>query len=94
VSLIHYFPQDFENSLACDEHRDSGLLTAIVKTGVPSLQVWDKHHKKYLKIEEMVQDDEMIVFMGEKVPLFCATNVCLILLVVSPKKLLIGLTTP
>lgn len=70
VSMIHYYPQDREGSCVCEEHKDTGLLTAVFKTGVPSLQMWDKHSQKYAKIEELVGDSDLVLFMGEKVPLF------------------------
>lgn len=68
--MIHYFPQSKQCACVCEEHKDTGLLTAVFKTGVPSLQMWDKQKKLYLKIEEMVNDNDLVLFMGEKIPLF------------------------
>jgi isopenicillin N synthase-like dioxygenase len=70
VSMIHYYPQEDVNACVCEEHKDTGLLTAVFKTGVPSLQMWDKASDKYVKIEELAADSELILFMGEKIPLF------------------------
>eukprot|EP01122_Echinamoeba_exundans_P012382 TRINITY_DN5153_c0_g1_i2.p1 TRINITY_DN5153_c0_g1~~TRINITY_DN5153_c0_g1_i2.p1 ORF type:complete len:334 (-),score=58.15 TRINITY_DN5153_c0_g1_i2:21-884(-) len=70
VSMIHYYPQAEKESCVCEEHKDTGLLTAVFKTGVPSLQMWDKASEKYVKIEELANDSELILFMGEKIPLF------------------------
>eukprot|EP01126_Amoeba_proteus_P018043 TRINITY_DN1899_c0_g2_i5.p1 TRINITY_DN1899_c0_g2~~TRINITY_DN1899_c0_g2_i5.p1 ORF type:complete len:143 (-),score=31.38 TRINITY_DN1899_c0_g2_i5:518-946(-) len=69
VSGIHYFPLQISKEV-CDEHTDTGLLTFITKTHQPSLELWDRMVDRYAKIEQMVEEDCVVVFLGEKIPLF------------------------
>jgi len=69
VSAILYHSVD-KFSEVCDEHTDTGVLTFITKTAVPSLEMWDRTLNCYVKVEELAKDGDVIIFMGEKVPLF------------------------
>eukprot|EP01125_Pyxidicula_operculata_P003780 TRINITY_DN1508_c0_g2_i1.p1 TRINITY_DN1508_c0_g2~~TRINITY_DN1508_c0_g2_i1.p1 ORF type:complete len:324 (+),score=35.20 TRINITY_DN1508_c0_g2_i1:44-1015(+) len=56
-------------------HRDTGLLTFGVVTGVPGLQIYphpsSKHNLNYfVPVEELYPLNTILVWMGEKVPLF------------------------
>jgi len=78
ISMIKYYPLD-EPKEVCDEHTDTGILTFITRTHRPGLEMWDKSIQKFIKIEELTKVGDIIVFVGEKVPLFsrslkfCAT---------------------
>jgi len=78
VSMIKYFPLK-EPTEVCSEHTDTGLLTFITRTHKPSLEIWDRSIHKYIKVEELVDVGDIIVFVGEKLPQFsqspfwCAT---------------------
>jgi len=69
VSMIKYFPLQ-EAKEVCSEHTDTGILTFITRTNRPSLEIWDRSIHKYVKIEELVEVGDIVVFVGEKVPLF------------------------
>jgi len=58
----------------CGEHQDTGILTFITRTRIPSLEIWDKQEQKYAKIEELLQEGDVIAFVGEKIPLFSCSN--------------------
>jgi len=69
LSMIKYFPLK-EPTEVCDEHTDTGILTFITRTHRPALEIWDRSEKKYVKIEEILDVGDIVVFVGEKVPLF------------------------
>jgi len=69
VSMIKYFALQ-EAKEVCNEHTDTGILTFITRTNRPSLEIWDRSIHKYVKIEELVEVGDIVVFVGEKVPLF------------------------
>jgi len=77
VSMIHYFAHKFESACVCSEHKDTGLLTFIIRTKFPALEMWDKSVHKYVKLEEMTEVGDLIVFMGEKIPLFSTSKIFL-----------------
>jgi len=69
VSMIKY--HQLKDPLeVCDEHCDTGILTFITRTHHPALEIWDRSEKKYVKIEELLEVGDIVVFVGEKVPLF------------------------
>lgn len=49
---------------------DTGLVTLLLRTAVPSLEIWDALNKCYVKAEALCGEDEMLAFIGEKVPMF------------------------
>jgi len=69
LSGIRYYKQE-PNTEVCDEHTDTGILTFITKTQIPSLEMWDRTVNKYVKLEELVGEGDVIIFPGEKIPLF------------------------
>jgi isopenicillin N synthase-like dioxygenase len=69
VSVIHYLAQE-DDKCACEEHTDTGLVTLLLRTAVPSLEIWDALNKCYVKAEALCGEDEMLAFIGEKVPMF------------------------
>jgi len=67
VSIIKYFPHDEEpEKCVCAEHKDTGLMTYILNTGVPSLQIYDKEIDKYVRIEDISSQNDLIVFFWAK----------------------------
>jgi len=58
----------------CDDHRDTGLFTLLLRTDVPSLEVYDKSIGKYVAVESLVDPTDIIVYPGEKVPLFTGND--------------------
>eukprot|EP01120_Amphizonella_sp_Union-15-10_P015391 TRINITY_DN7919_c0_g1_i1.p1 TRINITY_DN7919_c0_g1~~TRINITY_DN7919_c0_g1_i1.p1 ORF type:complete len:311 (-),score=65.36 TRINITY_DN7919_c0_g1_i1:114-1046(-) len=74
ISVIRYFIHDLESATVCSEHKDTGILTFIVRTKFPSLEIWDKSLEQYVKIEELSELGDLIVFLGEKVPLFSGSK--------------------
>jgi len=69
LSMIKYYPLEKDTEV-CDEHTDTGVMTFITRTQRPSLEVWDRSEKKYIKIEELLDIGDIVVFISEKVPLF------------------------
>jgi isopenicillin N synthase-like dioxygenase len=45
-------------------------VTLLLRTAVPSLEIWDALNKCYVKAEALCGEDEMLAFIGEKVPMF------------------------
>jgi len=61
----------------CDAHTDTGILTVIVCSRVPGLQVWDRKNNDWLPVEKLLletckKEGEhlAICIMGEKMGLF------------------------
>jgi len=73
ISMIKYFELK-ETTEVCGEHTDTGILTFITRTHRPSLEIWDKQEQKYVKIEELLEEGDIIAFVGEKIPLFSRSN--------------------
>jgi len=71
ISGILYYPVD-KLVEVCDEHTDTGVLTFITRTSLPSLEMWDRHLEHYVKIEEVANEGDVIIFPGEKIPMFAA----------------------
>ena len=77
ISIIHYFPQPSSSTPACDTHTDTGLLTIGVRSDVPGLEIKNRRTGEFDKIEEGDQAPlhEMVLFVGQKVPLFSQSTV-------------------
>jgi len=73
VSMIKYFELK-EAKEVCGEHTDTGILTFITRTILPSLEIWDKKELKFVKIEELLDVGDVIAFVSEKIPLFSCSN--------------------
>jgi len=57
------------------DKRDTGLLTVIACSKVPGLQIYDRMLGCYVDVEPMGRPwKDLIVFMGEKIPLFSASS--------------------
>jgi len=69
LSMIKYYPLEKDTEV-CDEHTDTGVMTFITRTHRPALEIWDRSEKKYVKIEELLDEGDIVVFISEKVPLF------------------------
>jgi len=72
ISAIHYYPTDLSET--CEEHTDTGILTFITRTEVPGLEIYDRSVNQYVKVEQLMEDNDLVVFMGEKVPLFSCSE--------------------
>jgi isopenicillin N synthase-like dioxygenase len=61
----------------CDTHTDTGILTVAIASSMPGLEIWDKIRKEFVKIEEEVQPQDLVIFPGEKLTLFsCEIPAC------------------
>eukprot|EP01124_Arcella_intermedia_P000364 TRINITY_DN10182_c0_g1_i1.p1 TRINITY_DN10182_c0_g1~~TRINITY_DN10182_c0_g1_i1.p1 ORF type:complete len:328 (+),score=74.89 TRINITY_DN10182_c0_g1_i1:31-1014(+) len=69
LSMINYYPLT-EPKEVCDEHTDTGILTIITRTSRPSLEIWDRQEGEYIKVEELLEEGDIVMFVSEKVPLF------------------------
>ena len=70
VSVIRYFAaSDQETNLhsPCDEHFDTGVLTLIMISEVPGLEVQDQKSGKWLELEKLGTPGDLVVIMGRKV---------------------------
>jgi len=63
----------------CDEHTDTGILTLILCSKVPGLQVWDRKNNRWAEIEkELIEkyksknprEHLVVCIMGEKIRMF------------------------
>src|SRR3990167_6208783 len=61
----------------CSKHQDTGLMTLVMTSGIPGLDVYDTLEKKWLKLEEMIQPfrdsprtEIMVLMLGQKAPIF------------------------
>lgn len=72
ISLIHYYEQEKFREDACREHADSNLLSMCVFCGAyahtGALELQQKN--TWLQIEKHVQPNDMVLWLGAKVPLF------------------------
>jgi len=73
VSMIKYFSLE-EAKEVCSYHTDTGILTFITRTSRPSLQMYDREYEEYIKVEEYLEEGDIIVFSGEKTPLFACSS--------------------
>jgi len=73
VSMIKYFAIN-EDKEVCSTHKDTGILTFITRTSRPSLEIYDRNYGEYIKIEEKMEEGDIIVFVGEKTPLFACSD--------------------
>jgi isopenicillin N synthase-like dioxygenase len=52
-------------------HTDTGILTLIICSDVPGLQVWDTKNDEWLEVEKIVNPmEDMFVVLGRKMQLF------------------------
>lgn len=66
LRLIHYYPQKTdEDNLACQTHQDLGLLSIILRTNAPALEVCDYHDFSWLNVESSLEPYELIIIPGE-----------------------------
>ena len=74
--MNHVFPcktgnTDNDNECdVCSEHYDTGILTFAFASASPGLEFFDKHSKKWVKIEEMVEEKDIVCFLSRKFELF------------------------
>jgi len=82
INITHYYPQPPQaDSLVdvCDCHKDTGILTFVVVSDVPGLQVYDRKNKKWLEIEALLRPQRetqhmLMVLMGEKIQMFTGST--------------------
>eukprot|EP01120_Amphizonella_sp_Union-15-10_P003408 TRINITY_DN13828_c0_g1_i1.p1 TRINITY_DN13828_c0_g1~~TRINITY_DN13828_c0_g1_i1.p1 ORF type:complete len:304 (+),score=72.63 TRINITY_DN13828_c0_g1_i1:31-912(+) len=89
LSLIHYFKKNDKefiptfpksdkvpdsHSMPSLPHQDTGLLTLAVVSKVPGLQIFDKRSQDWLEVEKLYPPKTLLLWLGEKVPLFSGSN--------------------
>ncbi len=65
--------RNYHSTERCYWHKvtpDTGLVTLLLRTSVPSLEIWDSRDKCYVKAEALCGEDELLAFVGEKIPMF------------------------
>eukprot|EP01113_Clastostelium_recurvatum_P033590 TRINITY_DN4458_c0_g1_i1.p1 TRINITY_DN4458_c0_g1~~TRINITY_DN4458_c0_g1_i1.p1 ORF type:complete len:153 (+),score=8.94 TRINITY_DN4458_c0_g1_i1:224-682(+) len=73
----------------CDSHTDTGILTFIVCSRVPGLEIWDSHHNVWLNVERDIikykEENDLALdhhhhrhiimcIMGEKIGMFTGAS--------------------
>jgi len=75
ISIIHYYPiASSSNKIACAEHRDTGLITLLVSSNVPGLQIFDNFTKSYNEIEKILPEYSVVVMVGQKIPNYSSST--------------------
>jgi len=76
LSMIHYYKTGANEPIynVCDTHKDTGILTIIVCSDVSGLKVFDKMQDKFVDVESLVKSKDLIMIMGEKMPIFTGTR--------------------
>jgi len=75
VSVIRYFAASEQETVVhspCDEHFDTGVLTLILVSEVPGLEILDQKSGKWLEIERLGTPGDVVVIMGRKVEMLFA----------------------
>jgi len=76
ISLIHYYPVISEDKkCVCAAHEDTGLLTFGVVSDDPGLVIWDRVKGDWVEIEKEAKKNEIICFVGQKIPLFSGSSI-------------------
>lgn len=79
VSVIRYFASESDAPALhcpCDEHYDTGVLTVILLSEVPGLQVENRHKpdwvtQEWIPVEEVGRPGDFVVIMGRKIEILC-----------------------
>ncbi len=53
---------------------DTGLITLLVTSSVPGLQLFDKHTRSWQQLEHRLGAFHVVVMIGEKVPQFSGSD--------------------
>jgi len=76
ISLIHYYQvMSDDKQCVCKPHEDTGLLTFGVCSDSPGLIIWDPVKNDWVEIEKLVQPGSLILFVGQKIPLFGTSSI-------------------
>jgi len=86
IGATHYYPRNKKEADSsnlvdiCDAHRDTGILTFVVVSEVPGLQLWDRKNNVWMDAEKILHPERnsqhiLIVMMGEKVQMFTGSSV-------------------
>jgi len=83
IGITHYYPRpDGGDPLVdiCSAHKDTGILTFVVVSEVPGLQVLDRKNKNWFDIERILHPERskqnlLVVMMGEKIHMFTGSSV-------------------
>lgn len=67
LCLFHYFDKfmSYKTPQKCMAHHDHGLVTLLPKTDVPGLEFLHPELKKWIPIEQYVDDNDMLLYCGE-----------------------------
>jgi len=77
MSVIRYFKMDTADesmNCPCDEHYDTGIVTMILISEVPGLQVLDQSCGKWLDLEKLGTPGDLVMIMGRKMDLLKSEN--------------------
>jgi len=86
IGVTHYSPRpkeevDSSNMVdICSAHRDTGILTFVVVSEVPGLQVWDRSKDTWMDVERLLWPQRakqhlLVAMMGEKIEMFTGSKV-------------------
>lgn len=64
LRLLNYHPSEQDQD-ACDIHEDLGLLSIIIKTDMPALEVYHFRDSEWFAIEQAAKPTEAIILVGE-----------------------------
>jgi len=83
IGVTHYYPRpDGGDALVdiCNAHKDTGILTFVMVSEVPGLQVLDRKNNNWFDIERLLHPQRskqnlLVVLMGEKIHMFTGSSV-------------------
>jgi isopenicillin N synthase-like dioxygenase len=79
LSVIRYFDmsqkREEEEHVPCDAHYDTGILTMILLSEVPGLQVENRETKEWIPIEKVGRPGDFALIMGRKIDLLAKKEV-------------------
>jgi len=60
--------QDDAKKYTCEQkcmvHRDSGLITLLPRSTMPGIELLDREHKHWVRIEELMSENDVLIFPG------------------------------
>jgi len=87
LSLIHYYKtperpvkkdeleeEGDDKFCVCELHKDTGLMTIGVCSDIQGLQMYDRKLDVWMKVEALGSANDLVMFIGEKVPLFSGSK--------------------
>lgn len=62
IRLLKYHPQTAQ--LPCDPHEDLGLISIVLKSTSPSLEILDNHSGNWKNVETTLSDNDVVLLAG------------------------------